>query len=266
MARRERTAKPMVQPLRVGVFAKDIYAKRRPWLGRRLAAIVGANQDGCVLKAVPTFLRPGPTRARLIYWLIWLAMASLLPFLLWTGLFGSMRQRDALVREEGLWAVRLLIAGFALSPLARLLRAPVLHRYKRTVGLFGFTYAACHGIFYILYGRVWEFPLRIWQRRLYIPLGILSLVLLVPLAITSTYGLMRKMGPRAWRRLHALVYPLMLMVAVHALWQSNIDYTQPQIYLGIIVLLLLLRLPPVMNGLLKLRRRRPAKSTAPAIS
>jgi sulfoxide reductase heme-binding subunit YedZ len=218
------------------------------------------------LSNAPSFLRPGPERDRLVYWAVWLALAAPLPFLLWTGLHGSMRQRDELVRSEGLWSIRILIAGFALSPLARLLRAPILNRYKRTVGLFGFTYAACHGIFYILYGRVWEFPLRTWERRLYIPLGILCLVLLIPLAVTSTDGLVRRMGPRSWRRLHAVIYPLMLMIAVHALWQSNIDYAQPQIYLGIIVLLLLVRLPPVMNGLLKLKRRLVAKATAPAMS
>ena len=210
----------------------------------------------------PSFLAPGKVRHRLVYWAVWLAMALPLPFLLWTGLHGSMHQRDDLVKQEGLWAIRILIAGFALSPLARLLRASVLHRYKRTVGLFGFTYAACHGIFYILYGRVWEFPLRIWQRRLYIPLGILSLALLIPLAITSTNGLMRAMGPRGWRRLHAAIYPVMLMVCVHALWQSNIDYAQPQIYLAIVALLLIVRLPPVMNSLLRLTARRPSLRAA----
>lgn len=208
------------------------------------------------MSKAPSILRP-PRRERLVYWAVWLALATPLPFLLWTGVFGSMRQRDQLVQQEGLWAIRILIAGFALSPLARLLRAPVLHRYKRTVGLFGFTYAACHGVYYFLYGRVWQFPLRIWERRLYIPLGILCLLLLVPLAVTSTDGLMRRMGPRAWRRLHGLVYPLMLMIAVHALWQSNIDYTQPRIYLGIVTLLLAVRLPPVMNGLLRLTAKRP---------
>jgi methionine sulfoxide reductase heme-binding subunit len=211
-------------------------------------------------------LQPGPARDRLVYWGVWLALAAPLPFLLWTGLHGSMRERDNLVGREGLWAIRILIAGFALSPLARLLRAPVLRRYKRTVGLFGFTYAATHGIFYILYGRVWEFPLRIWQRRLYIPLGILSLLLLTVLAITSADGLRRWMGPPAWRRLHAVIYPLMLMISIHALWQSNIDYTQPQIYLAIIIGLLLVRLPPVMNFLLKLSVRRPAKAAAAVIS
>lgn len=225
--------------------------------------MLSANEGGRVLQRSPSFLRSGPARARAVYWAVWLAMALPLPFLLWTGLHGSMRQRDVLVRDEGLWAIRILIAGFALSPLARLLRAPILARYKRTVGLFGFTYAAVHGVYYFLYGRVWEFPLRIWQRRLYIPLGILCLLLLIPLAVTSTDGLMRRMGPRAWRRLHAVVYPLMLMIAVHALWQSNIDYTQPQIYLGVIVLLLILRLPPVMNGLLRLTaKRRPVRATA----
>jgi sulfoxide reductase heme-binding subunit YedZ len=198
----------------------------------------------------------------MIYWAVWLALALPLPLLLWTGVFGSMRQRDELVQREGLWAIRILIAGFALSPVARLLRAPVLHRYKRTVGLFGFTYAAAHGVFYILYGRVWEFPLRIWQRRLYIPLGILCLLLLIPLAITSTDGLMRRMGPRGWRRLHAVIYPVMVMIAVHALWQTNIDYTQPLIYLAIVVLLLVMRLPPVMNALLRLTAKRPALRAA----
>lgn len=201
-------------------------------------------------------LGPGPARARLIYWTVWLALALPLPFLLWTGLHGGMRQRDHLVRDEGLWAVRILIAGFALSPLARLLRLPVLARYKRTVGLFGFTYAACHGVYYFLYGRVWQLPLRVWERRLYIPLGILCLILLIPLAVTSADGLRRRMGPRAWRRLHAVLYPVMPMIAVHALWQSNIDYAQPRIYLATVVLLLVVRLPPVMNGLVKRTARR----------
>ena len=81
--------------------------------------------------------------------------------------------------------------------------------------------------------------------------------------MTSTNGLMRRMGPRGWRRLHALIYPLMLMIAVHALWQTNIDYTQPQIYLAIIAVLLAIRLPPVMSGLLRLTaRRRSLRATA----
>lgn len=217
-----------------------------------------------MLQKSPSLLKAGLSRAQLIYWAVWLALALPLPFLLWTGVFGNMRERDQLVPQEGLWAIRILIAGFALSPLARLLRLPVLARYKRTVGLFGFAYAACHGVYYFLYGRVWQFPPRIWLTRLYIPLGILCLVLLLPLAVTSTNGLMRAMGPRSWRTLHAAVYPVMLMICIHALWQSNIDYAQPLIYLGLVVLLLVVRLPPVMNGLLKLTAARRAAVRASA--
>jgi sulfoxide reductase heme-binding subunit YedZ len=201
----------------------------------------------------------------MVYGAVWLALAAPLPFLLWTGVHGGMRQRDALVRTEGLWAIRILIAGFALSPLARLARAPGLRRYMRTVGLFGFTYAAAHGVYYFLYGRVWEFPARIWRRRLYIPLGILCLLLLTALAVSSADGLRRRMGPGAWRRLHAVLYPLMLMIGVHAIWQSNIDYAQPAIYLGVIAGLLIVRLPPVMGALMRLTApRRPAAAAAPA--
>jgi sulfoxide reductase heme-binding subunit YedZ len=208
--------------------------------------------------ALPTVLKTGKVRDRIVYGVVWLALALPIPWNLWVGLTGNMRQRDGLVKDEGLWAIRILMLGLAITPVARLLRWPALMRYKRTIGLFGFTYAAVHGIFYVFYGRVWEFPLRVWERRLYIPLGILALLLMIPLAVTSTDGMLRRMGPQAWRRLHQSFYAVMVMAAAHGLWQSNIDYLQPSIYLGVIVVLLAVRVPPVMRALMKLgpgRRR-----------
>ena len=213
-------------------------------------------------------LKPRLTRGRLVYLTVWLALAVPLVVILWTGLTGGIRGRDAMVVHLGMGAVRILILGFALSPAARLLRLPVLHRYKRTVGLFGFAYAAAHGVYYFFYGRVWEFTLRIWERRLYIPLGMLALVLLIPLAVTSTDGMVRAMGPRAWRRLHASFYVTLAIAGVHGLWQNNIDYLQPSIYLALIAALLLVRVPPVMQGLMTLgagrRRVRKAQVSASA--
>ena len=214
-------------------------------------------------------LRPGKVRDRIVYWTAWIALAIPLPVSLWSGATGGMRGRDAMVVHLGHWAIRVLLLGFALSPAARLLRQPVLHRYKRTVGLFGFAYAAVHGVYYVFYGRVWEFSLPIWERRLYIPLGILALVLLVPLAATSTDGMIRRMGPLAWRRLHASFYAAILIAAVHGVWQNNIDYLQPSLYLGLTVLLLAVRVPPVMRGLMALtggrrgRRRAQVSALAP---
>jgi sulfoxide reductase heme-binding subunit YedZ len=212
--------------------------------------------------AAPSILRPGTLRDRTVYWTVWVLLAVPLPVTLWIGLTGGMRERDGMVRHLGIWTVRILIAGFALSPAARLLRQPVLHRYKRTVGLFGFAYAAVHGLFYVVYGRVWEFTPRIWERRLYIPIGIAALLLLVPLAVTSTDGMVRRMGPQAWRRLHRTTYGTMALIGVHGLWQNSIDHTQPAIYLALIALLLLVRVPPVMRALMRrVARRRMAVAT-----
>jgi sulfoxide reductase heme-binding subunit YedZ len=196
-------------------------------------------------------VRTAGPRERLVYGAVWLALAIPLPLLIWTGLTGSMRARDALVKTEGLWGIRILLLALALNPLARLLRRPILLRYKRTIGLFGFAYASAHGVFYLLYGRVWEFPLSVWQRRWYISLGIAALILMMPLAITSTDRMMRAMGPSAWRRLHATFYAVMLIGAVHGLWQNNIDYLQPSLYLAAVVLLLIARIRPVMNALVR---------------
>jgi sulfoxide reductase heme-binding subunit YedZ len=204
---------------------------------------------------------PSSARRRIVYGAVWILLALPLPLTLWSGITGGMRGRDAMVLNLGLWAMRILLLGLALGPAARLLRQPVLNRYKRTFGLFGFTYAAVHGVYYAFYGRIWEFTPRIWERRLYIPIGIAALILLIPLAITSADGLRRRMGPSAWRRLHASLYPTLLLAGVHGLWQSNIDYAQPAIYLALTVLLLIVRLPWVMGALL---RRTPSRRRVPA--
>ena len=154
-----------------------------------------------------------------------------------------------MIRDLGLWGIRILILGFCITPAARLLRRPRLLRYRRTLGLFGFAYAAVHGPYYAFYGRLWELPLRLWERRPYFAIGIAALVLLTPLAVTSTDAMIRRLGPAGWRRLHQSVYAAMVLTSVHALWQNSIDHTQPAIYMAIIAGLLVVRLPPVMRAL-----------------
>jgi sulfoxide reductase heme-binding subunit YedZ len=212
--------------------------------------------------------QPGAARDRLIYWTVWALLALPLPITLFHGLTGPVRLREDMIRDLGLWGIRILILGFCITPAARLLRRPALMRYRRTVGLFGFAYAAVHGPYYVVYGRLWELPLNLWERRLYFVIGIVSLLMLTPLAITSTDGMIRRLGPLGWRRLHQSVYAAMILVSIHALWQASIDHTQPAIYMALIAALLILRLPPVMRALSGRRRARaasrPGLASAPA--
>ncbi|MDB5458368.1 MAG: protein-methionine-sulfoxide reductase heme-binding subunit MsrQ [Caulobacteraceae bacterium] len=211
---------------------------------------------------------PRAARDRLIYWTMWVVLALPLPITLFYGLTGPVRLREDMIRDLGLWGVRILILGLCITPAARLLRRPALLRYRRTVGLFGFAYAAVHGPYYFVYGRLWELPLELWARRLYFVIGIVSLLLLTPLAITSTDGMIRRLGPLRWRRLHQSTYAAMVLVGVHALWQASIDHTQPAIYMALIAALLIVRLPPVMRALTGRRRgravSRPGVASAPA--
>jgi sulfoxide reductase heme-binding subunit YedZ len=218
---------------------------------------------------VTSILKPGAARGRLIYWTVWVLLALPLPITLIHGFAGPVSRREDMIRDLGLWAIRILIAGFCITPAARLLRRPALLRYRRTVGLFGFVYAAVHGPYYFYYGRLWELPLRLWERRLYFVLGISALILLTPLAITSTDGMIRRLGPAGWRRLHQGVYAAMVLAGVHALWQTSIDHTQPAIYMALIAALLIVRLPPVMRALTGRRGRarpaaKPSLAAAPA--
>ena len=191
----------------------------------------------------------GPRR-RLIYCAVWALLALPLPISLWLGFTGNVLEREDMVRGLGLWGVRILIAGLALTPLARLLRRPILLRYRRTFGMWGFTYAALHGPYFFYFGRLWEMPPAQWAQRPYFALGIASLILLVPLAITSTDAMIRRLGPAGWRRLHRSVYPAMILISLHGIWQRSIDHRQPAIYVALVGLLLVIRLPPVMRALM----------------
>ena len=201
-------------------------------------------------------------RRRLVYGAVWTLLALPLPITLYIGFKGNFMAREDMIRALGQWGIRILILGLAVTPIARLLRWPGLLRYRRTLGLFGFVYAAIHGPYYALYGRLWELPLKRWEQRPYFALGIAALILLAPLAVTSTNVMIRRMGPDAWRRLHRTVYPAMILVGLHAIWQTSIDHTEPALYVALIAALLTIRLPAVMR-VLQGWIRPPAASTVP---
>ncbi len=146
---------------------------------------------------------------------------------------------DAVVRHLGEWALRTLLLTLAVSPASRLLRRPRLIRYRRMIGLWAFAYVVLHFTSYLalLAGFQAATIASDVIDRPYITVGLLALVLLIPLAITSTRGWQRRLG-RRWRILHRLVYFAAAAAWTHLMWLSKGGFMDPFIY-GLVLAVLL---------------------------
>jgi len=151
---------------------------------------------------------------------------------------------EALSHATGDWALRFLLITLAVSPLRRLSGWSALLRFRRMLGLFAFFYASLHLLAYLWLDQwfLWAAVVDDLLHRPYILAGMSAFVLLVPLAATSTQGMMRRLGSH-WRKLHRLVYPAALLGVLHYLWQAKVDLLDPVIYAVVLALLLALRLP-----------------------
>ena len=149
-----------------------------------------------------------------------------------------------LTHETGLWALRLLLATLALTPLRKLTGSPLPIRFRRMIGLFAFFYAMLHLSVYVVLDLrgYWAQIFEDIVKRPYITVGAAALLLLIPLAVTSTRGMMRRLG-RHWGRLHKLVYPAALLACLHFFWLVKADKREPLIYASILLVLLAFRLP-----------------------
>jgi sulfoxide reductase heme-binding subunit YedZ len=146
---------------------------------------------------------------------------------------------DELQDELGEWGLRLLLATLCITPLAVTFRRPWLMRLRRMLGLFAFTCVSLHLLNWLVLDQ-W-FDLRAISadiaKRPYITVGMVAYALLVPLAVTSTAGWMRRLGPR-WHRLHKLVYPAAILGCMHFWWQVKADWREPLVYATVLALLL----------------------------
>ena len=162
----------------------------------------------------------------------------------------------AIEHELGLWALRLLLATLAVTPLRQLLQQPVLLRFRRMLGLYAFAYASLHFSAYLVLDLRgwWAQVLMEIVERPYITVGFAAWLLLVPLALTSTRGWMRRLG-RNWGRLHRLVYVIATLAVLHFWWVVKSDVREPLLYAAILAVLLGWRLA---------RRRRRSAPPSPA--
>jgi len=146
--------------------------------------------------------------------------------------------------ELGLTALILLVASLACTPARRLFGWTWPQRIRRDLGLLAFFYAMLHFLLYLVLDQTFDWQ-AIYQdiiERPFITVGFLALVLMVPLALTSTSGSVRRLGFRRWTRLHQLAYVAGVLAAIHFIMRVKIDLSQPLIYAAILGALLLVRL------------------------
>ena len=172
-----------------------------------------------------------------------------------------------LTTRTGTAAIMTLVLSLACTPANMLFGWRKALTVRKSLGLWAFTYAALHMLVFIGldYGLDWRF---IWQDALlekqYIFVGLTALLILLPLALTSTKGWMRRLG-RNWKRLHQLVYLAGILAVLHYFILVKIDKREPLIYAGVLALLLALRLPPVRRQVSRMRQRlsrKPGKTVA----
>jgi len=166
---------------------------------------------------------------------------------------------ERVLNQTGMLALIVLVASLACTPLKLLFKWTWPMRLRKQLGLMGFGYAVLHWLTYVVadQGLAVGAVLADIAKRPFITVGFLALVLLVPLAVTSTNRMVRRLGFPAWQRLHRLAYVAVALGVVHFIWRVKKDVTEPLVYAGVLGLLLAVR------GAEAVRKRR-ARASSPA--
>jgi len=195
-------------------------------------------------------VRPAPIT--LAHWAVGLACAAPLVWLIAQLFLGGLGANpvEKLTRELGQWGLRFLLLTLALGSVAALAKTPVLLRFRRTLGLFAFGAISLHLLSWV--GLDHGFDLSaLWKgivKRPYITIGMAAFLALIPLAITSTNGMIRRIGPKRWKLLHRLTYGVVVAGIVHFYLLVKADHTEPLIYAAIAACLLGARFVPVLRA------------------
>jgi len=181
-------------------------------------------------------------------WALWLLVVLPLVSLIARAVMSDLGANpiERLERETGEWTLRLLAASLAVSPVIAITRWGWLIRERRFLGLATFFYASLHLSVYIGLDQFFDVDdiVKDVLKHLYITVGMAAFLMLLPLAITSTKGWIKRLGGQRWNRLHRLVYPAAVAGCVHFLWAVKKDITEPLVYAAVFVVLFALRLVP----------------------
>jgi methionine sulfoxide reductase heme-binding subunit len=150
---------------------------------------------------------------------------------------------ETITHETGVWTLRFLAITLLITPLRRLTKWNALIRYRRMFGLFAFFYGCLHFLTYVWLDQFFAIDdiVKDVAKRPFITIGFTAFVLMIPLAVTSTAGWIRRLGGKRWNLLHRLVYLSAICGVIHYLWLVKADTTRPIRYGVIIGALLLAR-------------------------
>lgn len=155
---------------------------------------------------------------------------------------------EAMIRTLGDWGIYFILIGLTITPARKIFNLSWLIRYRRMIGLFAFFYVCMHFLSYIWFDQAFSLQEIIKDiiKRPFITIGFICFLLLIPLAVTSTNGMMRRLK-KNWGRLHKLVYPISILALLHYFMMIKADYLVPVIMLLILILLLAYRLGGVIK-------------------
>lgn len=147
-------------------------------------------------------------------------------------------------RYLGDWAMHWIVLGLAITPLAKILKFSKLTQFRRMIGLWAFTYGFCHVTSYVALDHFFD-----WAtiggdilKRTYITIGLACLIMLIPLALTSTTAQVKRLGAKRWQQLHRLIYIIAPLVTLHYMMMSKGNQLEPKLWMGGVFLLLAYRL------------------------
>jgi len=182
-----------------------------------------------------------------------LLLAGLLPAgrLVWLGLHNRLGANpiEFITHDTGDWTLIFLVLTLSVTPARRLLGRPELIRYRRMLGLFAFFYGCLHFTTYIWLDKFFDIAamLKDVRKRKFLTIGFTGFVLMLPLALTSTAGWIRRLGGKPWQMLHRLIYLSATAGVVHYYWLVKSDIRKPVFYGTLVALLLLYRVAASMR-------------------
>ena len=147
---------------------------------------------------------------------------------------------EFITHATGDWTIRFLVITLAVTPLRRVLSLPQLIAFRRMLGLFAFFYGSLHFLTYVWFDKFFDVHEMVKDvaRRPFITAGFTALMLMVPLAVTSTTEWIRRLGGRRWQALHRLIYASGIAAVVHYVWLVKSDLRQPLLYGTLVAVLL----------------------------